>query len=530
MTDAAAAPTSPAAERRDDLQRAGVVFAVALALAFGYVAVNRWSLARATPLPLVHDEFSYLLGADTFLHGRLANPASPVWQSFQSFHVLAQPTYASKFPPGNGVMLAIGTLLGSPILGVWLAYALGCALLTWAARPFVGRTWALAGGLVAALWLAPSYWVNSYWGGALPFAAGALLLGATRRLWDAPSPWLGLGLGTALAVLANTRPFEGLIVSAPLVGALAWRVWRSGRPRDYLGTVLPAATVLAVTFAAMLLLNQAVTGSPFTMAYSVYQKQYGWSPLFVFSTPQPRPLAPFNDLKNFQGWEYAAYDTQRSWAGFRDALAGKIGILRAFYFPSGLWLPLLGLPLVWADRWVRGLAVLTVGLLAMLMSIVWMHPHYVAPLVAPVVVVYLASARRLAQIGDGPYRAGRLLAVLLAAGWFWMGAEWYSTALAVSDPYLRPPWAKVRADVQDWLSHEAPGKHVVLLRYSLRHNFHDEWVYNGADLEGPAVLFARDMGPEQNAKLVAHYRDRKFWVAYVDSRRSPIKVGPYKGD
>src|SRR5450631_2215142 len=79
----------------------------ALLLAFGSIALRVALLPLLhMPVPVVTDEFSHLLLADTLLHGRVANPVHAFWPHFESIHILMRPHYVSAYFPGQAVWLA----------------------------------------------------------------------------------------------------------------------------------------------------------------------------------------------------------------------------------------------------------------------------------------------------------------------------------------------------------------------------------------------------------------------------------------
>jgi hypothetical protein len=183
------------------------------------------------PEPIVHDEFAYLLAADTYAHGRLTNPTHPMWVHFESFGIIQQPSYQCIAQPAQGMILAAGKILfHHAFWGVWLAAGLMCAAICWMLQGWLPPRWALLGGLLAVLRFGTlTYWTNSYWGGTAGAIGGALVLGALPRIKSSQRIRDALLMGLGLAILANSRPYEGFVFSLPVAVLLfAWMLGKHG--------------------------------------------------------------------------------------------------------------------------------------------------------------------------------------------------------------------------------------------------------------------------------------------------------------
>jgi hypothetical protein len=56
-----------------------------------------------------------------------------------------------------------------------------------------------------------------------------------------------------------------------------------------------------------------------------------------------------------------------------------------------------------------------------------------------------------------------------------------------------------------------------MVRYSDDHNIHDDWVYNGAEIDTAKVIWAREIDSEQDGKLFDYFQDRKVWLVRPDT-------------
>lgn len=472
------------------------------------------------PAPQAQDEFSHLLAADTFAHGRLTNPQPPLAIYFESMHILVRPSYSSIYPPAHGMVMALGKVItGNTWAGVLLSVALMNASICWMLQAWVPPVWALAGTSLLIIRLSVfSYWINSYWGGAVAACGGALVLGTIPRLIERRSIADSMLLGSGIAILANSRPFEGAIFTALSLCLLAYKA-------DRTPILWPAIPILLLTIAGFCYYWCRITGNPFLPPYVLYRTTAAIAPHFTFLHPSSAlPHWNYAVLRTFYESEMQIYEAARA----RPFLAALVSaeVYWRFYVSVLLSLPLVA---AFRERGARRLfGVLAIFVLLALAPQVWHSPHYAAPATGLVFLLVTFGMRRLRSWSVAGRRLGPWLTrtLLIATVMFTIrlaGSYAVDTAGSRWSGWAAPAEGSSRAAVLRRLAPDE--RHLVVVRHGAQHNPNQEWVYNEADIDHAPVVWVRDRGPFDNRDIVRHFKERRIWLLEPD--RTPPRLSVY---
>lgn len=276
-------------------------------------------------VPLLQDEAAYLLQAHLFATGRWADPGPALPAFFEQPHVLVTPTLASKYPPGNSLLLTPGIWLHAPGLVPVILLGLTGGLILAVGRQVMGRRNGPWPGLLAAVgwvglvgheaWPRPSYmseivtstlWVLGWW---------SLLRWRERRDFK----YLLL-LAACVGWGAITRPLTMLVYVVPVAPIVLLYVVRRRQWRQLAVAVVLGGGVLAL----IPLWSARTTGDWRTSPLALYTAQYvPWdAPGFgIRDGPPTRALPPeIGCFEQLFGETHRYYTV----SGLPSALLGRV--------------------------------------------------------------------------------------------------------------------------------------------------------------------------------------------------------------
>jgi hypothetical protein len=305
--------------------------------------------------------------------------------------------------------------------------------------------------------------------------------------------------------------------------------------------VLPLAGVMVVVGLAMTYYFWRVTGHPFRMPYQVERETYSVAPYMLWQHLRPVPsyrhlefarMYAQDDAQHFQFVRtpygiaiYAVLKLVRIWAFFLGPALSLPFLIMFFVLPYGF-----GWKQISTNK--RFLILLLGFFFLGLVGESYFEPHYAAPITCVLLALVLTAMKRLEEWAPRGRPAGAnlnrmiILVCLLSFGVRTVAAahRWELGRSESPAWYQLGPKSFGRATLVAKLE-QLPGKQLVIVRYTPRHDIFDEWVYNDADIDQAKIVWARDMGPEEDARLTSYFKNREVWTLDADDQLPTIIAG-----
>jgi hypothetical protein len=497
---------------------AGAVFALTLITLHG-----TWGPA----IPVVQDEMAYVLQAEIFAQGKWALPAQPIPAFWEQPQVIVQPVVASKYFPGHSLLLALGVLVGFPTSIPLLLGALTGALLFVLARRVANGAvavlaWVVWLGSPIVLYYGPSYFsevtTTACW---LAGWYALLQWRASRRLG-----WL-LAVAFIVGWTVLTRPLTGVAYAIPVAIVVLRDVFVLKRWRDLGAGMAAGCAVLAI----IPLWSARTTGHPALTPLALYTAQYRPYDVPGFGLIATKPaLAISPQLERLNARDYGWHAAHVP-SALPNALWQRWNHLTSVMWGTLRW-PLMIFALFGLVT-LRGPSLFAVAS-AILLLVVYLS--FAAP--APWVLYYYESVPALsclvaAGIASAIALLGRARRGAPSLSPSWRSTRWTAPLIATAAILLIPAVATYRI-VSGWHRQEqgrmeqfalmreriTTGRAVVFVRYLPEHDPNFTFVRNFSNPAAERVWVVRDLGDEQNARLLEQVPDRAAFI--FDETRNQV--------
>ncbi|MDB5319036.1 MAG: hypothetical protein JWN40_667 [Phycisphaerales bacterium] len=498
---------------RNPSQRTRAIIAAILGLLAGIYFVQTALSQERHFGPVLHDEHCYIIQTRMLAQGKLWLPRHELADFFDSFHLITDRVYASKYGPGTALFGVPAVWAG---LEPWVA---PLALTSISVGLFYLVLAEMTDGLVALL-------------GALMLPA----LGVVRRvslevLSEAPmlflallavwaflqwrrqklTRWLAL-MSAAVGWGAVTRPADAVCLALPLAIGVAIEL-RSATMKQWAKTLAIGFLAAAPFLVLQLACNKGITGRWAELPWTYYGDRNDPYDSISYAPfdPARHTVSVVPEIIKFQDeFTRPAYQEKLATQMLRRSVEHSLKPTVEVTLPNPLLIVLAPVGLIGLftrGRWVF------VGALLLFIMLYARHTfflvHY-AVVIAPalIVLVLLGWEGLVSVLPVAARRGGQMIGALLIAGLMIAAYPQFQASPAADEWAFAPILRLIDTRLSDLGRKPA----IVLFRFDIANgNPHIEPVYNTAAAwpDNSLVIRAHDLGPTRNRQLFEYYARQK---------------------